>query len=90
MTRRHSDQNFRLSTDTLQYSSFFVRSDLRQRGLGWALVREAVRRRLEDPSLRHAILTVDARNKRVRSLVEEHLGDYLESVSELKVSSKQL
>lgn len=80
----------RLSTDTLQYSSFFVRSDLRQRGLGWALVREAVRRRLEDPSLRHAILTVDARNKRVRSLVEEHLGDYLESVSELKVSSKQL
>jgi ribosomal protein S18 acetylase RimI-like enzyme len=80
----------RVAFDTLQYSAFFVREDLRELGLGWALLREAVRRRLADPDVRHTILAVDARNRRVRQWVEESFRPYLASTSELRVSRKRL
>ncbi len=80
----------RVAFDTLQYSAFFLREDLRGRGLGWALLREAVRRRLADPDLTYAILAVDARNRRMRAMVEERLKDYLAGISELRVSRKRL
>lgn len=80
----------RVAFDTLQYSAFFVREDLRERGLGWALLREAVRRRLADPDLRHAILAVDARNRRMLDLVRDRLRPYLARTSELRVSRKRL
>ncbi len=80
----------RVAFDTLQYSAFFVRGDLRGRRLGWALLREAVRRRLADPDLRFAILAVDARNRRMRALVEGPLRGYLAGASELRVSRKAL
>ena len=80
----------RVAFDTLQYSAFFLREDLRGRRLGWALLREAVRRRLADPDLRHAILAVDARNRRMRALVEGRLRPNLAGISELRVSRKLL
>lgn len=80
----------RVTFDTLQYSAFFVREDLRGRGLGWALLREAVRRRLADPDIRFTILAVDARNQRMLALLEQHLRPYLVGTSELRVSSKPL
>lgn len=79
----------RVAFDTLQYSAFFVREDLRGRGLGRALLREAVRRRLADPDLRYAILAVDARNRPVRGWVER-MRPYLAGTSELRVSRKRL
>jgi GNAT superfamily N-acetyltransferase len=80
----------RVAFDTIQYSAFFLREDLRGRGLGWALVREAVRRRLADPDLRFAIFAIDARNERMRELVEGRLRDYFRGLSELRVSRKSL
>lgn len=80
----------RVAFDTLQYSAFFLREDLRGRGLGWALLREAVRRRLADPDLRYAILAVDARNNRMLDLVRGRLEPYLARTSELRVSRKRL
>lgn len=80
----------RVAHDTLQYSAFYLREDLRGRGLGAALLREAVRRRLADPDLRFAILAVDARNRRMRSWVEGGLRPYLSGISELRVSRKPL
>lgn len=80
----------RVAFDTLQYSAFFLRQDLRGRGLGWALVREAVRRRLADPDLRFAIFAIDARNRRMRGLVEGQFRDYFRGLSELRVSRKPL
>lgn len=80
----------RVAFDTLQYSAFFVREDLRERGLGRALLREAVRRRLADPDLRYAILAVDARNRRMVELVRGRLRPFLASTSELRVSRKAL
>jgi GNAT superfamily N-acetyltransferase len=80
----------RVSHDTLQYSAFYLRDDLRGGGLGFALLREAVRRRLADPDIRHAILAVDARNRRVRAWVEERFRPFLASTSELRVSRKTL
>ncbi len=80
----------RVAFDTLQYSAFFVRRDLRARGLGRALLREAVRRRVADPDVRHAILAVDARNRRLRAWVEGRFRPYLAGTSELRVSRKGL
>lgn len=80
----------RVAFDTLQYSAFFVREDLRGRNLGWALLREAVRRRLADPDLRYAILAVDARNHRMLALVRGRFRPYLARTSELRVSRKRL
>lgn len=80
----------RVAFDTLQYSALFVRKDLREHGLGWALVREAVRRRLADPDLRYAILAVDARNRPMLAFLEERLRRYLTGTSELRVSRKRL
>jgi GNAT superfamily N-acetyltransferase len=79
----------RVAFDTLQYSAFFVREDLRRRGLGWALVHEAVRRRLADPDLRYTIFAVDARNRRMRAFADQ-LRPYLLGTSELRVSRKRL
>lgn len=80
----------RVSHDTLQYSAFYLRDDLRGSGLGFALLREAVRRRLADPDVRYTILAVDARNRKVRAWVEDRLRPYLASTSELRVSRKTL
>jgi GNAT superfamily N-acetyltransferase len=80
----------RVAFDTLQYSALFLRGDLRARGLGWALLREAARRRLADPDIRYSILAVDARNRRMLALVEGRLRPYLASTSELRVSRKGL
>ena len=80
----------RVAFDTLQYSAFFLRDDLRGRGLGWALIREAVRRRLADPDLRYAIFAIDARNRRMRELVEGRFREYFARLSELQVSRKEL
>jgi GNAT superfamily N-acetyltransferase len=80
----------RVSHDTLQYSAFHLREDLRGGGLGFALLREAVRRRLADPDVRYTILAVDARNRKVRAWVEERFRPYLASTSELRVSRKTL
>ena len=80
----------RVAFDTLQYSAFFLRPDLRRRGLGWALTREAVRRRLADPDLRHAIFAIDARNQRMREMAEGSLRKYFRGFSELRVSGKPL
>jgi len=80
----------RVAFDTLQYSASFVREDLRGRGLGAALMREGVRRRLADPDIRHAILAIDARNRRVRALVEGPFRRYFAGISELRVSRKRL
>lgn len=80
----------RVAFDTLQYSAFYLREDLRGGGLGFALLREAVRRRLADPDLRWAILAVDARNRKVRSWVEERFRPYLARISELRVSRRTL
>ncbi len=80
----------RVAFDTLQYSAFYLREDLRGRALGWALLREAVRRRLADPDVRYAIFAVDARNRRMRSLVATRLHGALAATSELRVSRKRL
>jgi ribosomal protein S18 acetylase RimI-like enzyme len=80
----------RVAFDTVQYSAFFLRPDLRGRGLGRALLREAVRRRLADPALRFAILAVDARNLRMLRLVDGPLRPFLPRRSELRVSRKAL
>ena len=80
----------RVAFDTLQYSAFFVREDLRDRGLGHALLRDAVRRRLADPDIRHAILAVDAENTPVRNWLEQAAPRYLAGISELRVSRKRL
>lgn len=80
----------RVAFDTLQYSAFYLREDLRGGGLGFALLREAVRRRIADPDLRWAILAVDARNRKVRSWVEERFRPFLAATSELRVSRKGL
>jgi ribosomal protein S18 acetylase RimI-like enzyme len=80
----------RVAFDTVQYSAFFLRPDLRGRGLGRALVREAVRRRLADPAVRYAILAVDARNEGMLRLVDGPLRPFLPRRSELRVSRKAL
>jgi len=80
----------RVAFDTLQYSAFFVREDLRGKGLGAALLRDAVRRRLADPDIRHAIFAVDARNTPVRAWLEQAGPRYLAGTSELRVSRKGL
>jgi GNAT superfamily N-acetyltransferase len=80
----------RVAFDTLQYSAYFVREDLRGRGLGAALMREGVRRRLADPDIRHAILAIDARNRRVRALIEGPFRRYFAGISELRVSRRRL
>lgn len=80
----------RVAFDTVQYSAFFLRPDLRGRGLGLALLREAVRRRLADPAVRFAILAVDARNARMLRLVDGPLRPFLPRRSELRVSRKAL
>jgi GNAT superfamily N-acetyltransferase len=80
----------RVAFDTLQYSATFVREDLRGRGLGAALMREGVRRRLADPDIRHAILAIDARNRRVRALIEGPFRRFFAGISELRVSRKRL
>ncbi len=80
----------RVAFDTLQYSAFYLREDLRGGGLGFALLREAVRRRIADPDLRWAILAVDARNRKVRGWVEERFRPFLAGISELRVSRKRL
>jgi GNAT superfamily N-acetyltransferase len=80
----------RVAFDTLQYSAYFVRQDLRGRGLGQALLREGIRRRLADPDIRRAILAVDARNHRVRALVEGRFRHFFTGISELRVSGKRL
>jgi GNAT superfamily N-acetyltransferase len=80
----------RVAFDTLQYSAYFVREDLRGRGLGQALMREGIRRRLADPDIRRAILAVDARNHRVRALMEGPFRHYFAGISELRVSRKRL
>jgi len=80
----------RVAFDTVQYSAFFLRPDLRGRGLGRALLREAVRRRLADPAVRYAILAVDARNQGMLRLVDGPLRPFLPRRSELRVSRKAL
>lgn len=80
----------RVAFDTLQYSAFVLRRDLRGRGLGHALLHEAVRRRLADPAVRHAILAVDARNQPMLRLIEGPLRPFLTRRSELRVSRKAL
>ncbi|HSL82456.1 MAG TPA: GNAT family N-acetyltransferase, partial [Thermoanaerobaculia bacterium] len=79
----------RVAFDTLQYSAFFVREDLRGKGLGAALLRDAVRRRLADPDIRHAIFAVDAANTPVRTWLEQAAPRYLAGISELRVSIKK-
>lgn len=80
----------RVAFDTVQYSAFFLRPDLRGRGLGRALLREAVRRRLADPAVRHSILAVDARNQSMLRLVDGPLRPFLPHRSELRVCRKSL
>ncbi|HEX6201294.1 MAG TPA: GNAT family N-acetyltransferase [Thermoanaerobaculia bacterium] len=80
----------RVAFDTLQYSALFLRDDLRGSGLGRALLRDAVRRRLADPDIRHTILAVDARNTPVRAWLEQAAPRYLAGISELRVSRKGL
>jgi GNAT superfamily N-acetyltransferase len=80
----------RVAFDTLQYSALFLRDDLRGSGLGHALLRDAVRRRLADPDIRHAILAVDASNAPVRAWIEQAAPRYLAGTSELRVSRKRL
>jgi GNAT superfamily N-acetyltransferase len=80
----------RVAFDTLQYSALFLRDDLRGSGLGRALLRDAVRRRLADPDIRHAILAVDASNTPVRAWLEQAAPRYLAGTSELRVSRKRL
>jgi GNAT superfamily N-acetyltransferase len=80
----------RVAFDTLQYSALFLRDDLRGSGLGRALLRDAVRRRLADPDIRHAILAVDASNAPVRAWLEQASPRYLAGTSELRVSRKGL
>lgn len=80
----------RVAFDTIQYSAFFLREDLRGQGLGWGLTREAVRRRLADPDLRFAIFAIDARNRRMRELAAGSYRDYFRGTSELRVSQKDL
>lgn len=80
----------RVAFDTLQYSALFVRDDLRGRGLAWAVVREAVRRRLADPDIRYTIFAVDARNQRMRAILDRRIRHALAGTSELRVSRKGL
>lgn len=80
----------RVAFDTIQYSALVVRDDLRGHRLGRALLREAVRRRVADPDVRHAILAVDARNRPVRAWLEKDAQRYLAGTSELRVSRKRL
>lgn len=80
----------RVAFDTLQYSALFLRDDLRGSGLGRALLRDAVRRRLADPDIRHAILAVDASNTPVRAWLEQAAPRYLAGTSELRVSRQRL
>lgn len=67
-----------------------LRLDLRGFGLGRALLREAVRRRLADPAVRFAILAVNARNARMLRLPPGPLRPFLPRRSELRVSRKEL
>jgi GNAT superfamily N-acetyltransferase len=80
----------RLAHDTVQYSALFVRDDLRRTGAARALVAEAIRRRLQNPAIRHGVFLVDARNEAMLRFAKGPLRPLLTKVSELRVATKAL
>ena len=80
----------RLSHDTVQYSALFVRDDLRRTGAARALVAAAIRRRLQNPAIRHGVFLVDARNEAMLRFAEGPLRPLLTKVSELREARKVL
>jgi len=80
----------RVAFDTVQYSTFFLRSDLRRLGLARPIIREVVRRRLADPDVRYGIVAIDPANRRMRDLVDGPLRAHLPERSELRVARRRL
>ena len=79
----------RVSHDTLQYSTLFVKPELQRLGVGLALMVEARRRRMAT-DYEFAIFAVDPRNHRMLELVERRLAPLVVGTNQMLVSGKRL